>query len=45
MKKIILAVAVLIGLGLSSCQKEEMAKPEVSSESDSGPKKDVTGWD
>ncbi len=43
MKKIILAVAVLIGLGLSSCQKEEMAKPTVSDES--GPKKDVTGWD
>ncbi len=45
MKKIILAVAVLIGLGLSSCQKEEMAKPAVADDVDSGPKKDVTGWD
>ncbi len=46
MKKLMI-VAVLVGLGMSSCKKEETAKPATKSEKGVmlGEKKDMGGWD
>ncbi|WP_374165071.1 hypothetical protein [Arcticibacter sp. MXS-1] len=46
MKKVVL-VAVVLGLGLASCKKEEEVKPSVKMEKSVmlGDKKNMGGWD
>ena len=46
MKKLILAVVALVVVGMTSCQKEEGATPEVqTSEVRVADKKDTSSWD
>ena len=46
MKKVLLAVIAMVVVGMSSCQKEEGATPQVQTQTHKvADKKDTSGWD
>ena len=46
MRKLLLAVTVMVSIGMSSCQKEEGATPQVQTQTQKvADRKDTSGWD
>ena len=46
MRKLLFALTVMVTLGMTSCQKEEGATPQVQTQTEKvADRKDTSGWD